>query len=75
MMSNGPPPARPDGTVEQTSPSTPRQGLQAKWLRQPGSSHEQWLPAYSQPSLKVFATIECVDFFSHPRYDGGDSAR
>ena len=32
-----------------TSPSTSRRGLQAKWLRQPGSSLEQRLPAY--PSL------------------------
>ena len=35
-----------------TSPfSSPRQGLQAQWPWQPGSSLEQQLAAYSQPSL------------------------
>ena len=35
-----------------TSPSTPRQGLQAKWLWRPGSSHEQRLPPTPSPPSK-----------------------
>jgi hypothetical protein len=59
-----------------TSPfSPPRRGLQAQWLWRPGSPSEQRLPAYSQPSLEVDLTLKLVDFFPHPRHDGGDSAR
>ena len=77
MMSNGPPPARLDDIddarwlfPQEQAPPPRNEGYKKNGFGDPALQ----LPAYPQPSLEVVLTVERVDFFSHPRHDGEDSA-